>query len=460
MGSSASTLLSSFELIIYVNEFMVNRSMDHVSCVAFKRLSGYDYFKVMLSDTHEGDCSMFSENNKELLQGLKVLELGTLIAGPFAGRIFSDFGAEVIKVETPKVGDPIRKWRLMHEDTSLWWYVQGRNKKSITLNLKAKEGQEIIKELVKDIDIIVENFRPGKLEEWGIGYEDLKAINPRIIMVRISGYGQDGPYSKKPGFGSVGESIGGIRDITGYPDRPPTRAGISLGDSVTALYGVMSAMMAVYNRDVLGTNQGQEIDVALYEAVFSLMESMVPEYDYYEHIRKRSGSSLPGIVPSNTYECKDGKYIVIGGNGDSIFKRLMKAIGREDIVASDEYATNDLRGTAAEFLDGIINEWTLQHNLLEANEILDEYDVPNGPIYNIADIMEDPHYAAREMIKEVEVDNLGKLKMPGIMPKFSDTPGNIKWPGPKLGEHNDEVYKEILNYSDEKIQSLKNNEII
>lgn len=229
---------------------------------------------------------------------------------------------------------------------------------------------------------------------------------------------------------------------------------------MTALYGVMSAMMAVYNRDVLGTNQGQEIDVALYEAVFSLMESMVPEYDYYEHIRKRSGSSLPGIVPSNTYKCKDGKYIVIGGNGDSIFKRLMKAIDREDIVESGEYATNDLRAKAPEYLDGIINDWTMKHNLVEANEILDEHDVPNGPIYNIADIMEDPHYAAREMIKEVDVDNLGKLKMPGIMPKFSDTPGKIKWPGPKLGEHNEEVYKGILNYSDEKIKDLEDNEII
>jgi len=403
---------------------------------------------------------LLDANTKELLSGLRILELGTLIAGPFAGRLFSDFGAEVIKVETPGVGDPIRKWRLMHEDTSLWWYVQARNKKSITLNLKAKEGQEIIKELAKDVDIIIENFRPGKLEEWGIGYEDLKKINPKIIMVRISGYGQDGPYSQKPGFGSIGESIGGIRYLTGYPDRPPTRVGISLGDSVSSLYAVMSSMMAVYNRDVVGTNKGQFIDVALYESVFSLMESMVPEYDYYQHIRERTGSSLPGIVPSNTYKCKDNKYIVIGGNGDSIFKRLMEAVNRDDIGTDPSFASNDLRADQGDFLDGIITEWTLQHELKEAQEILDEFDVPNGPIYNIEDIMNDVHYQARDMIKEVEVDGLGKLKMPGITPKFSETPGAIKWPGPKLGEHNDEVYKGILKMSDEKIKELKENNII
>ncbi len=403
---------------------------------------------------------MFDERSKELLQGLRVLELGTLIAGPFAGRIFSDFGADVIKVETPKTGDPIRQWRMMHEDTSLWWYVQARNKKSITLNLKAEEGQHIIKELVKETDIIIENFRPGKLEEWGIGYKELKKINPKIIMVRISGYGQNGPYSKKPGFGSVGESIGGIRYLTGYPDRPPTRVGISLGDSLASLYSVISSMMAIYNRDIVGTNEGQYIDVALYEAVFSLMESMVPEYDYYQFIRERSGSSLPGIVPSNTYKCQDGKYIVIGGNGDSIFKRLMKAIGREDVGVDPNFASNDLRAKQVEFLDGIITEWTLAHPMKDAQEILDHYDVPNGPIYSIEDIMQDVHYQAREMIQEVDVENLGTLKMPGIIPKFSETPGKIKWPGPTLGEHNKEIYKDLLGFSDEKIAALKEHEII
>ena len=403
---------------------------------------------------------MFDEKSKELLSGLRVLEMGSLIAGPFAGRLFADFGAEVIKVETPGSGDPIRKWRMMHEDTSLWWYVQSRNKKSVTVDLKSEEGQDIIKDLIKSTDILIENFRPGKLEEWGLGYEDLKKINPKIIMVRISGYGQDGPYSKKPGFGSVGESIGGIRNVTGYEDRPPVRVGISLGDSISSLYAVISAMMAVYNRDVAGTGTGQFIDVALYEAVFSLMESMVPEYDYYNFIRERTGSALPGIVPSNTYQCKDGKYIVIGGNGDSIFKRLMTAIGREDIREDSKYRSNDDRAKYPEFLDGVITEWTLQHTLSEAQEKLDEFDVPHGPIYSIADIFEDAHYQARNMIEDVEVEGLGQLKMPGIMPKFSETPGEIKWAGPKLGEHNEEVYRELLNYSDEHMDYLTKKGII
>lgn len=403
---------------------------------------------------------MFDEQTKELLSGLRVLEMGSLIAGPFAGRLFADFGAEVIKVETPGVGDPIRKWRMMHEETSLWWYVQSRNKKSITLNLKSEEGQNVIKDIIKSTDILIENFRPGKLEEWGLGYEELKKINPKIIMVRISGYGQDGPYSNKPGFGSVGESIGGIRNITGYEDRPPVRVGISLGDSISSLYAVISSMMAVYNRDVVGSGEGQFIDVALYEAVFSLMESMVPEYDYHNFIRERTGSSLPGIVPSNTYKCKDEKYIVIGGNGDSIFKRLMKAINREDIGEDPQYGSNDKRAKHPELLDNVISEWTMQHSLSDAQEKLDEYDVPNGPIYSIEDIFNDVHYQARDMIKDVEVDGLGSLKMPGIMPKFSETPGEIKWAGPKLGEHNEEVYRDLLNYSEEQIDNLKQNNTI
>lgn len=396
----------------------------------------------------------------DLLSGLRVLELGTLIAGPFAGRLFADFGAEVIKVETPGSGDPLRKWRIMHEETSLWWYVQARNKKSITLDLNAKEGQEIIKDLVKNIDIIVENFRPGKLEEWGIGYEQLKKINPKIIMVRISGYGQDGPYSKKPGFGSIGESMGGIRYLTGYPDRPPTRVGISLGDSISSLYGVISAMMAIYNRDVVGTDKGQYIDVALYEAVFSLMESLVPDYDYKKFIRERTGSTLPGIAPSNTYKCRDGKYIVIGGNGDNIFKRLMKAMEQEEVGLSPEFASNELRAKQSDYLDEMIENWTRTKDLDEALAILDTHDVPAGSIYNIEDIMNDPHYAEREMIEEVDVENLGTLKMPGIMPKFEKNPGKIKWAGPKLGEHNEEVYLEMLEMSREQYNKLMEDEII
>ncbi len=392
------------------------------------------------------------------LEGVKVLELGSLIAGPFAGRLFADFGAEVIKVEPPKIGDPLRKWRLMKDDTSLWWYVQSRNKKCVTLNLREKEGQEIIKKLAKEVDVVIENFKPGTLEKWGIGYEDLKKINPKIIMVRISGYGQDGPYSQKPGFGSIGEAIGGIRYLTGYPDLPPVRTGISIGDSIAAIYAVMSAMMALYNRDVKG-GEGQYIDVALYEAIFSLMESMVPEYDQFKFIRERSGNTLPGIAPSNIYRCKDGKYIAIGANGDSIFKRLTKAMNREDLD-TEEFAHNDGRAKKMEYLDEQIEAWTKTMDMKDVLKILDEYQIPAGPIYNIEDIFNDVHYKARNMIDSVKVEGLGELKVPGIMPKFSKTPGRIKWAGAKLGEHNKEIYKDMLGMSEEELKDMEEKGIV
>ncbi len=396
--------------------------------------------------------------NEMPLEGVKVLELGSLIAGPFAGRIFAEFGAEVIKVEPPKLGDPLRKWRLMKDDTSLWWYVQSRNKKCITLNLKEKEGQDIIKKLAKEVDIVIENFKPGTLEKWGIGYEDLKTVNPKIIMIRISGYGQDGPYSKKPGFGSIGEAIGGIRYLTGYPDLPPVRTGISIGDSIAAIYAVMSGMMALYHRDTKGT-QGQYIDVALYEAIFSLMESMVPEYDQFGFIRERSGNTLPGIAPSNIYRCKDGKYIAIGANGDSIFKRLTQAMQREDLD-NEEFAHNDGRAKKMEYLDEQIEAWTKTMPMKDILKILDKYNIPSGPIYNIEDIFNDIHYKARDMIKDIEVKNFGKLKMPGIIPKFSKTPGKIKWAGAKLGQHNKEIYKEKLGLNEEELKNLTEKGII
>ncbi len=392
------------------------------------------------------------------LEGVKVLELGSLIAGPFAGRLFADFGAEVIKVEPPKIGDPLRKWRLMKDDTSLWWYVQSRNKKCITLNLREKEGQEIIKKLAKEVDVVIENFKPGTLEKWGIGYEDLKKINPKIIMVRISGYGQDGPYSQKPGFGSIGEAIGGIRYLTGYPDLPPVRTGISIGDSIAAIYAVMSAMMALYNRDVKG-GEGQYIDVALYEAIFSLMESMVPEYDQFKFIRERSGNTLPGIAPSNIYKCKDGKYVAIGANGDSIFKRLTKAMNREDLD-TEEFAHNDGRAKKMEYLDEQIEAWTKTMDMKDVLKILDEYQIPAGPIYNIEDIFNDIHYKARNMIESVKVEGVGELKVPGIMPKFSKTPGRIKWAGAKLGEHNEEIYKDMLGMSEEELKEMEERDIV
>ncbi len=343
---------------------------------------------------------------------------------------------------------------MVHEGTSLWWYVQSRNKKSITLDLKSAEGQEIIKRLVKEVDIVVENFRPGTLEKWGIGYEELKKINPKLVMVRISGYGQSGPYKDKPGFGSIGEAMGGIRYLTGYPDLPPTRVGISLGDSVSSLYAVIGALMALRHREVNGGN-GQVVDVALYESIFSLMESMVPEFDMFKHIRERTGSTLPGIAPSNIYLSKDGKYIVIGANGDSIYKRLMNLMGRTDLAEDERFQTNEGRAKHMEYLDQEIENWTKQYDIKEALRLLDEAGIPSGPIYNIEDMTKDPHFIARNMFEQVDVEGLGKLKVPGIIPKLSETPGGIEWAGPKLGQHNEEVIKQVAGLSDEQYEKLQ-----
>lgn len=394
------------------------------------------------------------------LKNLKVLEMGTLIAGPFAGRLLADFGAEVIKVENVQSGDPLRSWRIVEDGTSLWWYVQSRNKKSLTLDLRQPEGQEIIRKLVEEVDVIIENFRPGTLEKWGIGYEQLKKVNPGLIMVRVSGYGQDGPYRDKPGFGSIGEAMGGLRYLTGYPDRPPTRVGISIGDSIAALYAVIGALMAIYHRDVKGTGQGQYIDVALYEAVFSLMESMLPEYDRTGVVRERTGSTLPGITPSNTYRCHDGQYVVIGANGDAIFKRLMKAIGRPDYADDPRFRSNVERTEHAEFLDKVIEDWTQQWSIATVLDKLDEANVPAGRIYSIANIADDPHYQARDMIRNVSVKGLGMLKMPGVIPKLSETPGDIDHPGPELGAHTLDILKNQLKLTDEVIQNLKDKGVI
>lgn len=403
-----------------------------------------------------GVCVM----REKALKGLRVLEMGQLIAGPSAGRLFAEFGAEVIKVESPNGGDPIRKWRVVENGTSLWWHVQSRNKKSITLDLKQPEGQEIICQLAKEVDIIIENFRPGTMEKWGIGYEHLKGINPGLIMIRISGYGQDGPYRDKPGFGSIGEAMGGLRYLTGYPDRPPTRVGISIGDSISSLYAVIGAMMAVYHRDIKGTGQGQCVDVALYESIFSFMESTLPEYDRTGLIRERTGSTLPGITPSNTYLCKDGKYVVIGANGDGIFKRLMITIGYPEFAEDSRFENNATRTDHAEFLDSIIEKWTKSLSLVEVLKLLDDAKVPAGSIYSIEDIVTDPHYNARGMIREVEVEGIGKLKVPGIVPKLSETPGDIDWCGPKLGEHTEEVLTNILHMKSEEIERLKQNNVV
>ncbi|OES44587.1 carnitine dehydratase [Domibacillus iocasae] len=397
---------------------------------------------------------------RKALEGLKVLEMGQLIAGPSAARLFAEFGAEVIKVENPKNGDPIRNWRIVENGTSLWWYVQARNKKSITLDLRQPEGQEMVHRLAEEVDIIIENFRPGTLEKWGIGYEQLKKINPRLIMVRISGYGQDGPYRDKPGFGSIGEAMGGLRYLTGYPDRPPTRVGISIGDSISSLYAVIGALMAVYNRDIAKSGEGQCVDVALYESVFSFMESMLPEYDHAGVIRERTGSTLPGITPSNTYMCKDGKFVVIGANGDGIFKRLMVTIGLPEFADDPRFESNKTRTDYAELLDKKIENWTKSLNLSEVLKKLDKAGVPAGSIYSIEDIVNDAHYQARGMIKEIEVEGIGKLMVPGVVPKLSETPGEIEWAGPELGQHDEEIFLQKLKLTEEQIELLKEKGII
>jgi formyl-CoA transferase len=387
------------------------------------------------------------------LAGLRVLELGTLIAGPFCTRILAEFGAEVIKIEAPDGGDPLRAWRKLHNGTSLWWFVQSRNKKSVTVNLKAEAGQEIVRRLARTADILVENFRPDALEKWGLGYDRLSADNPGLVMVRLSGYGQTGPYRDQPGFGAIGEAMGGIRFVTGYPDRPPVRAGISLGDSVAAMYGVIGAMMALHARQANG-GRGQVVDVALYEAVFSLMESLLPEYDVTGFVRGRSGASLPGIVPSNTYTTRDGRYLVIGANADSIFKRLMTAIGREDLANDPSLANNEGRVKRTEELDEVIGAWAAAHNLEEALAALARAEVPSGKIYDASDIVRDMHYQARGMLEQHRLEDGTPIKLPGIVPKLSQTPGTTRWLGPRLGAHTDEVLSQ-LGYSTQDIVSLR-----
>jgi formyl-CoA transferase len=391
------------------------------------------------------------------LSDLRVIELGTLIAGPYCARLMAEFGADVIKIETPVEGDPLRKWRVLREGTSLWWYTQARNKKSVTLNLKDPDGQEIVRRLVKDTDIVVENFRPGTMEKWGLGYDALAAINPGLIMVRLSGFGQTGPYMDRTGFGAIGESMGGMRYITGYPDRAPVRVGISIGDSLSAMFGVIGALTALHHRERSG--KGQMVDVALYEAVFSMMESMLPEYGMTGLVRERTGAALPGIVPSNTYPCGDGRYVVIGANGDSIFNRMMHAIGRPDLAEDPALADNAGRVKRTQELDSVIGDWTAKHTLDQVLEVLERAQVPGGKIYSIADIVADLQYQARQMIERHKLPDGQEVLLPGIVPKLSATPGGTRWVGPKLGEHTDEVLTQ-LGYSEMERARLRANGVI
>ncbi|SFH70556.1 CaiB/BaiF CoA transferase family protein [Modicisalibacter xianhensis] len=391
------------------------------------------------------------------LEGLKVLELGQLIAGPFATKMLGEFGADVIKIEPPGTGDPLRKWRMVEEGTSLWWHVQTRNKRSVSLDLRSTEGQEIVRRLVKEADVLVENFRPGTLEGWGLGWDVLSELNPSLIMVRISGYGQSGPYRDKPGFGVIGEAMGGLRYLTGHARQPSVRVGVSIGDSLSALYAVIGTLLALQER--LRSGRGQVIDVALYESVFAMMESLIPEYDASGKIREPSGSSLPGITPSNAYLCRDDDYVLIAGNGDSIFKRLMGVIGRQDLATDERFAHNDGRSRHAELIDGAIAEWTRKRSRQEILERLDEARVPAGYPYTAADIVNDPHYLAREMIQTITTPAGRSLKVPGVLPKLSATPGRLGQGGPDLGQHTEQVLDE-LGIDEETRQKLRQGGII
>jgi formyl-CoA transferase len=396
------------------------------------------------------------------LRGLKVLELGTLIAAPFASRMLAEFGADVVKVEDPSTGDPIRNWRYLHEGTSLWWYVQARNKKSVALNLKDPRAQGIARRLALDADVVIENYRPGVLEKWGLGYEQLRAENPATVMVRVSGYGQTGPMRDRPGFGAIAESMGGLRFVSGYPDRPPVRIGISIGDSIASLHGVIGALMALRHRDATGgrgKGEGQVVDVALYEAVFNMMESTVPEYDLFGVVRTRTGGSLPGIVPSNTYECADGAAIVVAGNGDAIFRRLMAAIGRTDLADDPALARNEGRVKRVEEIDGAIQAWCARHTIDEALARLTAADVPVSRIYSVADMLQDAQFQARGMIEQATLPDGTPVKVPAVVPKLSATPGETRWLGPRLGEHTDEVLR-TLGLDDAAIRTLRDEGVI
>ncbi|OXS23258.1 MULTISPECIES: CaiB/BaiF CoA transferase family protein [Pseudomonas] len=372
------------------------------------------------------------------LSGIKVIEIGTLIAAPFAARLMAEFGADVIKIESMGQGDPLRKWRKLHEGTSLWWYLQSRNKKSLALDLKSSEGLDLIMQLLGDADVLIENLRPGGLEKLGLGWEVLHALNPKLTLVRISGYGQTGPYRDRPGFGAIGEAMGGIRYTTGNPESPPARVGVSLGDSLASLHGVIGALMSLL-RVKTGQGEGQIVDVSLAESVFNVMESLVPEYDMLGHVRERSGGALPGIAPSNTYPTADGAYVVIAGNSDPIYRRLMHAIGRADLADAPELAHNDGRAAQSAVLDAAITHWTSSQPIDRVLSALEAAEVPAGRIYSVADIVSDPHYQARDMLLDAQLPGGVSVKMPGIVPKLSQTPGGVNWQGPALGQHTDEI---------------------
>ena len=386
-----------------------------------------------------------------------MLEMGQLIAGPFAAKTLADFGADVIKVEPPNSGDPLRKWRMLKDGTSIWWQVQSRNKRSIALDLRTPEGQELVRQLAQDADVLIENFRPGALEAWGLSPDDLIARNPKLIVLRISGYGQTGPYRNRPGFGVIGEAMGGLRHLTAEPGRVPVRVGVSIGDTLSALHGVIGILLALQHRHATG--RGQVIDVALYEAVFNCMESLLPEYSAFGAVRGPAGSALTGIAPTNAYQCKDGAYALIAGNGDSIFKRLMVLIGREDLANDVSLQDNAGRVARVQELDQAVGEWTAKHSVDEVLNALDSASVPAGRIYTVADIAADPHYAAREMLQNIQLDDGSQLTIPGVVPKLSVTPGQHRSNAPALGQDTDAILKE-MGLTAAQIEKLKASGIV
>ncbi|WP_371765179.1 CaiB/BaiF CoA transferase family protein [Massilia sp.] len=391
------------------------------------------------------------------LQGVRVIEMGQLIAGPFAGKTLGDFGADVIKIEAPGAGDPLRNWRMMKDGTSVWWQVQSRNKRSLALDLRSEEGQDIARKLVAEADVLVENFRPGTLESWGMGWDVLSELNPGLVMLRISGYGQTGPYRDLPGFGAIGEAMGGLRHLTGEPGRVPVRCGISIGDTLAALHGTIGVLTALYHRKVNG-GKGQVIDVALHEAVFNVMESLIPEYSAFGAVREAAGSALPGIAPSNAYRCVDG-YVLVAGNGDSIFKRLMQAIGRPDLGDATDLANNAGRVARVDEIDAAIGAWTAERTVADVLDVLGAAKVPAGKVYTAKDIAEDPHYRARDMILTQQTRDGYEVDVPGIVPKLMGTPGSVRSAAPRLGEDTDAVLREI-GLTEDQIAALRARKVV
>lgn len=393
------------------------------------------------------------------LDDLRVLELGAFLAGPFCGQLLADFGAEVIKVEPPGKGDPMREWgRHRHNGRTLWWPILARNKQSLTLDLRTPEGQAIVRELVPKVDMLLENFRPGTLEAWGLGYEELRALNPGLIMIRVSGFGQTGPYRDKAGFGSIGEAMGGIRSITGFPDRPPTRIGISIGDSLAATFATIGALTALHQRARSGI--GQVVDIGIYEGVLAMMESMIPEYQLTGHLRERTGNILPNVAPSNIYPTADGGWFAIGANADAIFARLAQAMGRPELAADPRYATHQARGEHQAELDDLIAEWSLGHDADALQALTDAHAVPAGKIFTAREMLADPHFAARQAIVGVPDPVIGEVKMQNVVPRLSATPGGIDWTGPALGQHNEAILCGLLGRSPDELAALRERKII